>query len=499
MYKKNNSNPEFENFYLPFGGKLQSDNRWINLAKLIPWDKIEDLYKSQFSETGAPAKNLRVALGALIIKEKLKLTDEETVEQIMENPYMQYFIGMEEYRYEQPFDSSMMVHFRKRLNLEILNEINELIQNKQKKKKQPSKGEDSDDPPNEGKLIADATCAPADIKYPTDVSLLNEAREKAEKIIDTLHGPLIGKEEKVRTYRNKARKDYLKFSKKRRHTRKEVRKAVRKQLGYLGRNLIHIENLVKKNGLHLLSKRQYRNLLVIRELYRQQKEMYDGKIHTTKNRIVSIAQPHVRPIVRGKVATPVEFGAKLSISIVDGFSYLDHLSWENYNESTDLIDQIESYKTRFGFYPNSVHVDSIYRTKTNRKYCKDKEIRMSGPSLGRPKKENEQNKAIIREKKRLARQDELDRNAVEGKFGQGKRRYNLNRIMAKLASTSEVTIGIIFMIMNLDKILREVSLRQLLYWHRLVKSLIVRVKFVLCNSINTIHSEKHKREIMLAF
>ena len=104
---------EFENFYLPFGWKLRSDNRWVKLAKAIPWEELEEQYASLFSkDKGAPAKTFRMALGALIIKEKLNITDEETVEQIRETPYLQYFIGLTEYKDEAPFDSSMMVHFR---------------------------------------------------------------------------------------------------------------------------------------------------------------------------------------------------------------------------------------------------------------------------------------------------------------------------------------------------------------------------------------------------
>ncbi len=462
MYKKNNSNPEFENFYLPFGGKLQSDNRWISLAKLIPWDKIEDMYKGQFSKTGAPAKSLRVAMGALIIKEKLKLTDEETVEQIMENPYLQYFIGMEEYRYEQPFDASMMVHFRKRLNLKTISEINDLVCGVKKEEETPAKKNKNDEdppPPNAGQLLVDATCAPADIRYPTDVSLLNEARKKTEDIIDTLHAPLTGKAEKVRTYRRKALKEYNAFTRKRRTSRKEVRKMIRKQLGYLKRNLEHIENLAKENGLKLLSKVQYRNLLVIKELFRQQMQMYTSKIHSVKDRIVSITQPHVRPIVRGKVSAPVEFGAKLSLSLVNGFSFIDRLSWDAYNESADLIDQINSYKKRFGCYPVSVHADSIYRTRKNRQFCKKHDIRLSGPALGRPEKQTEENKSRLQKQKHQSRQDERDRNAIEGKFGQGKRRYNLGLIMSKLAATSETTIGIIFLVMNLDRFFSRILLQ----------------------------------------
>ena len=129
MYRKSDKDQlEFENFYLPFGGKLRGDNRWVQLAREIPWDDLEDQYASLFSDSrGAPAKTFRMALGALIIKERLNITDEETVELIRENHYLQYLIGLQEYRDEAPFDPSMMVHFRKRITPEILSRINETI------------------------------------------------------------------------------------------------------------------------------------------------------------------------------------------------------------------------------------------------------------------------------------------------------------------------------------------------------------------------------------
>ncbi len=118
----------FENFYLPFGGKLSGENRWVRLAELVPWEQFENEYAAQFSQgQGAPAKPFRMALGALIIKEKLGTSDEETVEQIRENPCLQYFLCLSEYRDKAPFEASMMVHFRKRLNLETVGRINERI------------------------------------------------------------------------------------------------------------------------------------------------------------------------------------------------------------------------------------------------------------------------------------------------------------------------------------------------------------------------------------
>jgi hypothetical protein len=451
---------ELKNFHLPFGGHLNPRNRWIQLTKLIPWEEFEEKYACHFSEEekGAPAKPFRTALGALIIKEKLGITDRETVEQIRENPYLQYVIGMEGYRDEAPFDASMMVHFRKRITPQILQEINERIHEEQIKKnekpKQKTKENENAEGKNKGKLIVDASCTPADIRYPTDVSLLNEAREKTEEIIDILHAPLKGKEKKVRTYRERARKEYVKVAKKRKPNTKTIRRGIRKQLQYVRRNLGHIKELSQKTSLTLLDKRMYRNLLVIQKLYEQQQYMYDTKTHRIADRIVSISQPHVRPIVRGKEKAEVEFGAKISVSMVDGYTFLEKLSWDAYNESNYLIEHIEAYKKRCGYYPESVHVDKIYRNRENRRYCKDKGIRISGPPLGRPKKDEKEQKEVLKE----TRLDELIRIAIEGKFGNGKRRYGWARIMAKLKNTSETAIGVTVLVMNMEKIVRDLLL-----------------------------------------
>jgi Transposase domain (DUF772) len=156
---------------------------------------------------GAPAKPFRMALGALIIKERLGTSDEETVEQIRENPYLQYFLGLSAYSEQAPFESSMMVHFRKRL----------------------------------------------------------------------------------------------------------------------------------------LSKHLYRQLLIISELFRQQQWMYQQRQHRVDDRIVSLSQPQVQPIVRGKAGTSVESGAKFSASCVNRQVLIDHLDWNNFNASGDLPQQIEQY------------------------------------------------------------------------------------------------------------------------------------------------------------
>jgi hypothetical protein len=127
MYRKVDSTPTSpENFELPFEGKLSQDNRWVIMANLIPWDEFEEEYARNFAEDiGAPALPFRIALGGLIIKEKLGTSDRETVEQIKENPYLQSFIGRNNYSNDAPFDASLLVRFRERININLVNEINQ--------------------------------------------------------------------------------------------------------------------------------------------------------------------------------------------------------------------------------------------------------------------------------------------------------------------------------------------------------------------------------------
>jgi transposase, IS5 family len=462
MYKHKFKQLEFEQFALPFSGGLRSDNRWVKIAKFIPWAQFESLYSKSLSgsQMGSPALSVRIAIGALIIKERLGVSDEEAVEQIRENPYLQYFLGFKEYKDEAPFHPTMFVHFRKRLGKKTLANINEVITKKAltqgQKASEDKAGDDKHDGPgspvckNKGKLLVDATCTPADITFPTDLKILNTAREKSEEVIDILHRPLRGKQKKPRTYRKKARKEFLSAAKSKKLSKSKRRKAIRKQLGYLRRNLKTIEKQSEHSSLTTLTRKQYKNLLVINEVYRQQKCMFDNRDNRIADRIVSISQPHVRPIKRGKAGAATEFGAKISASLVDGFAFVDRISWDAYNEAGDLKEQIESYHNRFGFYPESVHADKIYRNRGNRKFCKSRGIRLSGPALGRPPKQIDSQLQI------QARQDELDRIPIEGKFGQAKRRFSLSKIMCKLAQTSETAITVTFILLNIERWLKAI-------------------------------------------
>ena len=460
VYRVPTGQVDFDNFAISFGGKLRRDNRWVILADIIPWDEFEKRYAAQFkSKTGNPALPVRVALGSLIVKEKLKQSDDEVVQSIQESHYLQYFIGYEVYKDEKPFDASLMVHFRKRLGPKILAEVNEIVIERTRNKTvdDPPTDPPSGNPPpeNKGQLIVDATCAPQDVRFPNDVGLLNEAREKTDRIIDTLIAASPAGTKRPRTYRKTARIEFLNFIRRRRNTEKTIRRALKGQLQYLYRNLNYVQELVANVGTKDLTRKQYRDLLIINEVYRQQRELYRTRTRSLSGRIISISQPHVRAIARGKARAAFEFGAKVSLSVVDGYCRVDRLSWDPYNESTDLKDQIDDYRKRYGYYPESVHADKIYRTRENLQYCKDHAIRITGPKLGRPYKPTDENKQLLRELRKQERIDEGIRSSVEGKFGVAKRSHTLGLIRTKLRETSETSIMMVFFMMNLERILKE--------------------------------------------
>ena len=469
MYKPSDrSQSSFLDFNQPMGLHMNPNNRWVKMADSVPWDVFEKKYSRLFkAKTGNVAKPVRMALGALIIQTKFQYSDRELVEQITENPYLQYFIGLSGYQEEPPFDSSTLVLFRKRINAQMIAEANEYMLSSRNKKddddnpKPPTGGMSSGNATsdNEGTLILDASCAPVNIRYPQDISLLNEAREKLETIIYRFHktyGLAL-----PRRYARRARKEYLAFAKSKKHTAKKIRKALRQQLSYVKRDIAYLEEFMSDG--YAPEAREIPLLLTIFKLYEQQQYMYDNKVHSVENRIVSISQPWIRPIVRGKLNAPVEFGAKLDISIdTDGYARIEKTSFDAYNESGSLKKAAERYKERTGHYPERILADQTYRTRENRSFCKEQGIRLSGPKLGRP------NPVTTKTDKKLEYQDNTDRIAVEREFSREKRCYGLGKIVSKCEETQLTSIALSVFVANLFKIQRRI-LCALFYLYEIFK------------------------------
>lgn len=459
MYKfKREKQISFTDFNQPQGMQMNPNNRWVKKAAMIPWDTIEAEYAKLFpSHTGMPAKPLRMALGSLLIQKQYHYPDEELVEQIRENPYYQYFIGLPGYEDKIPFVPSLLVEFRKRLSEDVLNEINEMIIafNAQQDDDDSNDGsgdagqsdqqDSATDSENAGTLILDATCAPQNIKYPQDIELLNEAREKLEDMICRVSDEY--NYYRPRMYCEKARKDYLALAKCRKRSAKKIRKAIRKQLQYIRRDLGYITNLLENNGV-TLSCSDAQMLDTLQALYAQQQYMLTNNTHSVENRIVSISQPYIRPIVRGKAKSPVEFGAKLDLSVDEtGMCRIEKLSFDAYNESAVLKTAIANYRERTGHYPERILVDQIYRNRENISYCSNLGIRLSGKKLGRPKKD-----ADSKAEKKIAYQDNTDRIEVERKFSLAKRKFGLGLLLTKREDTTRASIVLSIIAMNIDRL-----------------------------------------------
>lgn len=458
-------------FAMPFETNLDKNNRWVVLSQVIPWEKFAELYYKNFpSRRGAPTKDARLVLGVVIVKHMLKLDDIGVIEMIQENPYIQYFLGLKGFTQKPVFDPSLLVYIRKRIDLNVFESLtDELIRKGLKINQTPTsqtkdEGEGTPTPSgssrNKGKLQLDATVADADIKFPTDLELLNDSREKAEDLIDHLCKEL-KITDRPRTYRKVARKEYLNVSKMKRKPDKVLRRGLRLQINYLKRDIRIINGLLDrtKAGRVPFDKHQNKYFFVIQHVLRQQESMFQNKAHSCEDRIVNIHQPHVRPIVRGKAKAKVEFGAKINVSLQDGFARIDRFDWNAYNEGCDLPGQVDRYKTLNGHYPELVQVDKIYLNRTNRTWLKERNIRHTGDPLGRKPVKKVKSYYIRRKERREA----AERNQIEGKFGQGKNGYNLNQIRAKLSSTSMSWIAAIIFVMNVIRYCRDFS-GSLLKW-----------------------------------
>jgi transposase, IS5 family len=468
-----------EGFTHPFDNELDPQNRWVKLAELIPWDELAGIYAKKLrSDSGRETVDIRMVIGAMIVKHKMGLSDRDTVMQIAENIYIQYFCGLKIFQTGRPFDPTLLVDIRKRMGAEVFDAFNRRIIDTAEKFKPIKKkimGKDKDTNPqggislssdsqkhqpenrvgstpikNKGTLKVDATIADQMIKYPTDLSLLNDSREQAERIIDQIWQQS-GQKNKPRDYRRLARKAYLNLAKKKRKTKREIRKGLRQQLQFLARDIRIIHHLLDgyQGGDFPLSTRDQRLFWVMQLIHDQQRWMYQSRIKSHPNRIVSLFQPWVRPMVRGKDKTNVEFGSKLNVSEIDGFSRVNRISWEAFNESQDLSKQVEDFLAAFGCYPKLLLADRIYLTRENRAYLKERNIDIVGKPLGRPPKEQ-----LSPYKKQKLKKERNRRNHIEGKFGQAKNAYGLSNIRARRQDTSESWIAAIFFVMNLTRLMK---------------------------------------------
>ena len=422
----------------PFGGTLDVDNDWIRLAGFIPWDELEEIYKRYFcQDRGRPAKRCQLICGLLIAKHRESISDRRVVKLLNENPYVQFFCGFDQFVVgKKIIHPSLLSKTRKKLGrdffalfegevLKVLIESGLICAKDQ---------------------LIDATIVPANITYPTDCKLLNEAREWMCKTILRVKRAK-GIKEQIRTYRRVGKRVYLSFTKRRRKTRKYVRKVQGKMLRFVRRNLRQMEELLEDipQRLENLHKEASSRVEVIRKFYSQQLEMWQQRTRRVKDRIVSLHSPQIRPMVRGKDGKDVEFGPKALLSVVDGYGFLDHFSFDAYNESGYLKASVESYKERFGKKPKVAIADQIFGSRKNRLYLKEEGIGAAFKPLGRPRGQPD------KKEKAWMKKCQKKRNQVEGLIGTSKTRYGLERILYSIPDGEEIWVRMGLMGMNLNR------------------------------------------------
>ena len=429
---------------------LSKSNRWVKLADRLPWAKIEKEYNKRLrnSHCGAGNKSARMVVGALIVKHVENLSDEKTIQTIQENPYMQYLLGLSKFTEKPVFVPELFVLIRKRLDQDFFNMLT-LILAEADGSKPKKEGTDEDGNDHGGPMKCDATCYDAEVRYPTDSNLLEDGSNLIDRLLDKFCAR--HKIRKPQTHRMEARRAFILLIKKKRKGKKLVSKTKLTQIRCLQADFQIFLDFLGKQAGHLLScfsRHDYKCLEAAFKMYEQQKMMFEQNVRSCADRIISIYQPHLRPIVRGKAKAKVEFGAKVGASIVNGYTYVDHLSWDAYNESSDLAMQTELYRKRFGMLPREVQVDKIYLGKANRQYLKDNHVECYNRPLGRPPKEG--NDRHAEEKRRAI----CERNEIEATFGTSKRVYRANDIRAKLDNTADTWIGACFFAKNVMKFLR---------------------------------------------
>ena len=434
---------------------LPKSNRWVKLGDELPWDEIEKIYNARLNndKKGAGNKPARLVIGALIIKHKMNLSDEDTINIIQENPYMQYMLGLSEFTSKPVFDPSLFVTIRKRLQVEDFNRFTESLMKCKRTDSQDDADADNndDETTHGGTLKVDATCSDAEVRYPTDLDLLHDGCEVVERIIDRFCK--LADIQRPDTHMKKIHKRYAKTVKKKVKPNKDLKECRRYLIVHLSRNIRTCMDLMAHHStdrFNALNERDKRLFFITIKMLEQQKWMSDNNVHSCKDRIISIFQPHVRPIVRGKAKTRVEFGAKIGAAIVNGFTFIDHHSWDAYNESEDLKTHIEAFKRRFGMLPARVEADKIYLNRLNRKYLKDNNIECCGKPLGRPPKEGRTEDY----EEKMARYSG-ERNEIEATFGTGKRVYRANNIRGKLADTGAAWTAACYFAKNVMKFLRN--------------------------------------------
>ncbi len=442
---------------MPFGGKLDESNSWIKFSELIPWKKLIALHDSYFNNKRLQTvKDGRLILGLTLGKFRTGLSDRGILDYFYENPYFQYFCGLDQFASKSMklVHNSLLSKRRKQLGAAYFQKFEEEILEILKSHKL-AKGKKC--------CLLDATVFCSNITYPNDVKLLNTVRSWSCDKISELK-KLLNLSTPIRTYKRKAKQVYLNFAKKKKKSKKLIRNSRRKMLQFTRRNISQLENLLKnvqkkistqnfklsfiqEADLNSLYKQIKQKLVTAKEIYSQQSEMHKEKKNKIQDRIVSFEQPWVRPIIRGKEGRSVEFGAKAHISSTDGFAMIDKVEHRAFSEKLELKDSLKQHHTRFDCHPKKVLIDDAYSSHDNKALLKKCGIEHSLKFAGR---QTDKKKIYLKRKMRR------ERSKIEGVIGNLKKDYGMKLVTLKIKEGAEIQARIAASLFNINRAIKMI-------------------------------------------
>ena len=442
MYTQESKNHQYsfthDWFVVP---KLDDNHELVKISKAIDWPALSDkLAQFYCPDNGRPAKPSRAKVGLLILKHLYRLSDDDLVDLIKRDLYAQYLCDVSFSEAVKFIHSATLVKFRKKIGLSGIKLIEEEVLNSLKRTKL-LKGR---------KLVCDTTVVPSNISYPTDISLLEKVRAKAVKYLEK--AKQFGADT-FRTYKRTARKTFITYQKIRHHTIQSRRRTQKKILQFSKRNTAQLKNALEKisqktdtslNGIKEEVKEQFlkeakRFLATASNIVEQQKNIY--KRLPVKERIVSVHQPHLRPMVRGKYPVEVEFGPKILLNLKNNFLFLEYLSFNNTSDSQLLDISLKGYQERFGNTPTQLAADRGFWSKDNYRLAENLKIKKIAI-------ENKGKSSYLKGKPFRERLRRL-RCSIEAKISLSKRKYGLDRIRYTMPQGEEMWVRLGLMAMNL--------------------------------------------------
>jgi transposase, IS5 family len=418
---------------------LRTDLGKIYLS--IPFDELASTLPSPKSLSGLGRKpwfDVKGGIALLILKHYLQLSDALLIERINTDWSLQLFCGIQLSPIEEIRDTNLPSWWRCYIgeHMDIQSMQLKLAKHWKPFMQQTGIG------------MQDATCYESRISYPTDVKLLWSCCNELYLMIQGARKQL--KLRKSRMNYDKQKVLFQNYQKTKKKTRRKEKNLRKKLLKFLLKLLGHLQGFENINNL--LSNKQHSRLKTIITVYEQQHGKAFGNCSEIKDRIVSLSKPYIRPIVRGKETKPVEFGAKVNVLQVDGINFIEHLSYDAFNEGTRMESGVYLQKKLFGKCTHQ-SADKIYATNANRKYCKLNNINTNFIAKGRQKIQHIDQASALRKTLNIARGTIL-----EGSFGNEKNHYGLRKIPARNKETETCWIFFGIMTSNAVRIANKIEL-----------------------------------------